>query len=126
MIRKYNANSDYPLICSWYFGRNMVPPNKEHFPKNGYIISEKMALFICATDSCFAILEFFISDKNTVKEQRKVLTDLLVSYCIDECKSLGFKYVQAFVEHPGSISSLSRNGFELKSKTVNFFHKELV
>lgn len=126
MIRKYNASSDYKMLAGWWMKRTMLPPKAEFLPENGYIVSEKMALFICKTDSKFAILEFFISDPDTSKEQRKVLTDLLVEYVLDECKNLGYSSVYNFLEHKGSCASLERAGFKLNSNTVKFYSKELV
>lgn len=126
MIRKYDKEKDYKLIAGWWIGRLQDPPRPEFLPENGYIISEKMALFICKTDSKFALLEFFISDPNSSKEQRKVLTDILVEFVTEECKRLGFSCIYNFLEHKGSCAGLERNNFKLNSNTVKFYSKELL
>lgn len=126
MIRKYNKHSDYNMLAKWWIGHLMDPPSIDFLPENGYIISNKMALFICKTDSKFAILEFYISDPNSSKEERKVLSDLILNYTLDECKKMGYKYVHNFLEHPGSSGTLERNGFNLNSKNVKFYSKELI
>lgn len=124
MIRKYKT-SDYEMIASWWKKRDLPVPSASVLPKNGYIISDKIAMFICQTDSKFAILEFYVSDPDTSKAQRKSLTDLLLQYVEQECKNLGYVHIYNFLEHPGSCSSLERNNYKLNSKTVKFYSKEL-
>lgn len=125
IIRKYEEHNDYPLLSSWYSKRFLEAPMKQYLPKNGYIIEDKMAVFICSTDTIFCVLEYYICDPETAKEERTLLSDTLLDYVISEVKSMGYFRIFNFVGHKGSIDVLTRNKFKQEPDDVKIFSKDL-
>lgn len=126
-MRRYDKNSDYEMMTSWYTKRDLPPIPKESIPVIGYIAEEKAAAFLCVTDSSFCFIEFLIASPETTKEERKQYVHELNLKLFKDAKALGFNKIINYMENTSVINSLKEIGFEEKcqDKKIVCLVKEL-
>ena len=93
-VRRYFGN-DYEQVKSWFLARKMVPPPEDLLPKNGVIMDGIAAGFLYLTDSSVAIIDGYISNKDSVKHERDQAIDKLTLELISIAKAKGFKIIKA-------------------------------
>lgn len=111
---------DYPMVCKWWesWGWPCIP--EESLPSIGVVIESDntpvSAAWIYRTDSNMCLLEWFISSKETTKQQRKGSVEALIKASTEMAKSLGFSRVFCSVRNANLMKKLENSGF---AKTEN-------
>lgn len=95
MIRRYDPELDYQTISHWYSLRGMPSVSQEMIPGIGFIKEGCAAGFLYLTDTKLAIIDLFISNPESRKEQRDDALDGIVEDLIKEAKIWGVKGILA-------------------------------
>lgn len=94
IVRKYQTH-DYEMISEWYKKRGLTVPNRRYLPTNG-IIAENIACgFVYLTDSEMAIIDCFISNPDSVKEDRDRALDKITEALMSYAKFFGSSAIKA-------------------------------
>lgn len=93
ITRKYHQN-DYKVICEWFKKRNIPSPLANYLPANG-IICEKIACgFLYITDSNLGIIDGYISNPDSLKEERSKALDKITECLIFAAKFNGIMAIK--------------------------------
>jgi len=79
MVRLYEE-TDYDQIASWFKLRDMNVPRRTFLPPVGYIKPDVAAGFLVSCDNNMGILDFYITNPTSPKEERSAsLTEITLS-----------------------------------------------
>lgn len=73
---------DFDEISKWAEARSLDMPDKKYFPKTGFIVNGIAAGFIYYTDSPIAIIDCYLSNPGSLKEDRDKALDLITEELI--------------------------------------------
>jgi hypothetical protein len=119
-MRRFTVE-DYNEISTWYLSRNMTPVRQDFLPPVGFIVPGVAAGFIMQTDSNLAILEPFISNKESKSIERHEALDKIMAALVEYAKSTECKGIFGFSTSHPMIRRALRQGFivnEINSSTV--------
>lgn len=114
---------DYDMISQWYQDRNMEYPKT--MPKDGFIIEGVAAGFLVNTDSGFAILEPFISNRNSSPEARSEALGVILRELVDYAAKAGYKAVYGFSTSLSMLKRAKHLGFNECDTKLTAVMKEL-
>tara|TARA_B110000908_G_C9903489_1_gene292076 strand:- start:129 stop:542 length:414 start_codon:yes stop_codon:yes gene_type:complete len=101
-VNRFNKETDYEEICSWWKSWGMPIHAKEVLSETGIIISKDgvniCSSFIYSTDSYICFFEFAVINKNTTKEQREGALEKLGDTLLLTAKEMGFKLAMTLGE----------------------------
>lgn len=117
------ADSDYPMLCTWWAKWNFPIPALDVLPSTGYIVDESAAVFIYLTNSPVAWMEWLVSDPECDKELRSAAVDVAIDHAICQAKLTGSKVFFTTSNRPAVSSRLEQHGFVKDIDTTQFFRR---
>lgn len=123
MIREYKP-TDYETIKGWCKARNINAPEESALPKTGFIDDELAVGFLYSTDSSVCMIDGYVSNPNSGKEDRSLALDKITDFLICSARSLGFKFVKADTKNKSISARCLKHGF-IDSGNYSSFMKEL-
>lgn len=99
MRSKAVEQKHFPQISHWYRDRDMSIPHPKFFPETGFVVENIAAGFIYKTDSKICLLDGYISNPKTTKEDRKKALDIITSDLIIYAKESGFLSILAYTKN---------------------------
>lgn len=93
MVRRYEAK-DYDRLVAMFHSHNLSAPPPSHLPSIGFIEDDTAAGFIYLTDSAIAIIDNFVTAKQSKREERDKALDEIVVSLLDAAKSAGCEIVK--------------------------------
>lgn len=105
------TQENYKVLVEWWKSHGWDAIPFDILPKIGYIINDNVAGFLYSTDSTMAIMEWFISNPNSTKEERNENLNILINFLSEIAKDLGFKTCFTYTVNKGLINKLENNGF---------------
>lgn len=98
---KCRAISEWDLceIADWHGARGIVPPDRELYPRIGFIVSGVAAGFLFRTDSGICFLDGYISNPNTDREAREKALDEITDRLLLAAKDHGFTKAMAYTQN---------------------------
>lgn len=124
-VKIINLDIDYFKLCEWWKQYNMAPIPKNSLSTNGIMIGNYCAGWYYKTDSDIGLIENFISNKETKKEDKEKALDLLFEILINMAKLNGNKFV---FTASGNNNIITRGSNNFKFREINnykVFVKEL-
>lgn len=113
-IRKIDLNKDYEILTNWLLLHNKPIINKELLSDSGFIIDDIVAGFLYKTNSAVCIVENFISNPISDKNDRRIAINTLFETIIKEAKNLNFQFMFTAVQ----LNSLHKNLINLDFKEL--------
>lgn len=123
-IKKFEE-SDYPLLCSWWFEHGWNPIPLELLPKMGYIVDDICAGFIYLNDSKFCHLEWIISDPRSSKKERDETLNVLIDHLCSVAKDLGYTTVFSATKHESLVNRYKNKGFIVTDNNMTHLIKRI-
>lgn len=118
-IELYNEAKHYEMLCQWYKDRDQAHIPKELLPKIGIVVDGCVAGFLYQTDSKLCIIENYISDKNSTKEQRSQAIIELTHSLYGIAHQLGFTTVLSFTNNSGLLDKQDKLAYKIVAKDMN-------
>lgn len=115
-IRSYD-NTDFPELKNWFSlrGKEVI---EECLPQFGFIAPGIAAGFLMQTDCKVGILEPFISNPNTTKEQRDEAINIIMFNLINLAKLMEFKFIFGISTSESMIERSLKHGFHIQDKST--------
>src|ERR1700677_5048562 len=104
-IRKIDLNKDYETLNKWLVGHNKPILSQDLYSDSGFMVNELVAGFLYKTNSSICLVENFVSDPASEKNERRRAINTLFETIIKEAKDLKFKMIFTAVE----LNSLHKN-----------------
>lgn len=119
-------DTNYNTVCEWWIARGMTPVPRQSLPLTGYIVSDDKyqycAGFLYKTDSDLALVDGFISNKDSDYEKRAKALDMLLTALMDEAKRDNYRVIIAQSTHSNSIKIVERFNFtKMTQESVTYF-----
>lgn len=93
MVRMYVPN-DYKRLQALYASWDLKTPDPMFLPNTGYMVDDVAAGFLYFTDSKIAIIDNFIANKQSSKEERDKALDGIVEALLASAKTGGAKMIK--------------------------------
>lgn len=116
--------TDFEMVKKWYEDREMKCPPMSSFPELGFIIPEVAAGFIAQTDSTVCLLEGYITNPTSSKQERDLALDEITDSLLEAAKELGYQHVLAFTSNTAIEERARAWGFGYGGQ-YSLMHKEL-
>lgn len=117
--------SDYSLLCSWWFEHGWNPIPLDLLPKVGYIVDDICAGFLYVNNSGLCHLEWIISDPRSDKTARdKALTVLIDTLC-STAKEFNLSAIFTTSSNKILIERLKTHGFNQTDVGVTHLIKRI-
>lgn len=104
------------IIAHWLKERELNPHLIDELPDVGFVVSEGEEIiaagFIRQTEGDYALVDSYITNKNSPPVQRDQALDLITKELINISKSLGFKTLVATSIDQNTIDRSLRHGFK--------------
>ena len=101
-VKKFNKETDYEELCSWWDSWGLPIHSEEVLSENGIIVSKDgvniCSGFIYSTDSYICFFEFATMNKKTTKEQRSGALVKLLDSMVEKAKVMGFRLAMTYGE----------------------------
>jgi hypothetical protein len=116
---------NYELICKWWKKRNFTPPQFEHIPPTGFIVSfgplQICAGFLCKTDSNVAVVCHLVSNPECDKDMRQSSIDFLIKFMCEKAKEENFTMVMFSTNIEKLGRRVEKTGFIKCDSNVNVY-----
>lgn len=113
-VRPYTP-ADYSTLSKWWTDHSWPLVPEDHLPSTGFIASKDStpiaAGFIYVTNSCFALMDWLVSDKHSSVEDRDSALDAVLQATFDFSKSNNIKSIYTTTSHKRLISRYESHGF---------------
>jgi len=112
-LRDY-TESDGPAVEQWVkaYDQSWQMTN---LPENGFVAYDEwgdVAVgFLVKTDSRFAVLEGFVTNKAAPSEHRHEALEMIRRACEERAKALGFTRILAYLQHDGLLKRAIDSGY---------------
>jgi|SRR6266851_2333323 len=103
---------DFEEVRSWYTNRGMILEEND-LPKVGFIVPGIAAGFILQTDTTSCILEPFIANPFTLKNERDIALEIIMEELLKESKELGYQRVFGFSTNLKMVWRAQKLGFKV-------------
>ncbi len=114
------SDTDLAEVATWYAARGLKAPTLDMLSSYGVIVHGVAAGWLFRTDSTFALLDGFISNRLASYEDRAVAFDAIVADLLAEAERTGFRRVLAYTRS-GSIERLAvRSGFRCHGACIAY------
>lgn len=123
-IKKFEE-SDYPLLCSWWFEHGWNPIPLELLPKVGYVVDEICAGFLYVNNSGLCHLEWLVSDPRSDKAIRNEALTLLIDSLCSTAKEHNLKAIFTTSNNKNLIERLKNHGFIVTDTSVTHLIKRV-
>lgn len=126
-VERFNKDRHYELVARWWRarGKPVIPPS--HLSTLGLVAALEgkpvAAGWLYLTDSAVCLLESYISDPASKKQERAQALDLLTGELIERAHRYGFRSVMALTQHPSISRRCIRSGFEKKGDYSMYVRK---
>lgn len=115
--RRYNKDTDFQDVTSWWLLHDQIPPLPAMYPETGFIVENVAAAFLFRTDSSMALIEMIIYNPETPKDIRQKALNEVIESVILEAASLGYETLSGFTDMGVVIERAKSFGFtEVKNK----------
>ena len=104
--------SHYLDLCRWWESHGMPIVPMDHLSTHGRVVDNIAAGFLIATDTPLAILDFFITNPESSKEDRDKALDELTQTLIKDAKVLGYDVLMASSKISAVVERAKKNGFK--------------
>ncbi len=118
-IELYDHQKHYDLLKKWYEDHDQRMLDKSLIPGIGLVVDNCVAGFLYQTDSKLAIIENYISDKNSTKEQRHDAIIALTNGLYEIANQLQYKTILSFTNNSGILNKQDKLGFNIIAKDMN-------
>jgi hypothetical protein len=109
-IRRYNIE-DYGQIASWLNGWKIKPPAADTLSDIGYIVDDTACGFLYLTNSSVGLLEGFVSNPKSDKNDRDSAINWITLNLIDHARSEGVKVLKCETKLEEVINRANNFGF---------------
>jgi hypothetical protein len=116
MVRQYVPH-DYELLEKLFKSWNLPAPPKSLLPHIGYMVDDVACGFIYFTDSKIAIIDNFITNKQSNKEERDAALDEITNALMGSAKTAGCKLVKC----DSDIDSIKKRAVKMGFTTIGVF-----
>ncbi len=116
-LRRYE-NRDLEQLNRWYDLRHCPKVDNSLLPGVGFIADEMAAGFLYQTDSSLCLLDGYVSNPLTYKEDRDKALNCITQALLTEAKRLGFKKILAFTTVEAIATRAMINGFHLEGPQI--------
>lgn len=123
--REFKPKWDYKIVASWWEGYGQAPVPIHLLPWIGYIVDDVAAGFLYQTDSGIALLENFISNKDSRADARSDALDQITSALVKKAEELGYLHIIAFSSLPAIEERARKHGFSVGHKNYKIMAKEI-
>ncbi len=124
-IELYNEDKHYNMLKKWYQDHGQQMMDKDLYPKIGLVINDIVAGFLYQTDSKLGIVENYISDKNSTKEQREEAIIELTGELFKIAKEMGCSTLISFTSNKGLLEKQPSLGYTVIAKDMNVIMRRL-
>lgn len=118
-IELYNNDKHYDLLKKWYEDHEQKMLDKSLIPGIGLVVDNCVAGFLYQTDSKLAIIENYISDKNSTKEQRHNAIIALTNGLYEVAHQLGYRTILSFTNNSGLLDKQDKLSYKIVAKDMN-------
>lgn len=124
-VELYNEVKHYDMLKKWYADHGQAILDKNLIPKIGLIMDGIVAGFLYQTDTKLAIIENYVSDKNSTKKQREEAIIALTQGLYEIAKQLGCTTVISFTNNKGLLEKQKDLGYEIIAQNMNVLKRSL-
>lgn len=107
MIERYEHSKHKVKIASWLAARGIHCPEESDFAEVGLVVDDVVAGWVYQTDGPIARLDDFVSNPFCEQKDKSDAWQILIINLEMEARRLGFKYMDACVNHPSLIKAFS-------------------
>lgn len=111
-VRSFNPLYDLERLQRWTKEWNVPSVDPKDLPKIGLISKEIAMGFLTTTNSNFAILDYYITDKNALKNEREAALQSVTKSLIRIAKEDGFDKIIAITDNPAIFKYCNYFGFK--------------
>jgi hypothetical protein len=116
MVRLY-VPADYKRLQAFYASWDLKAPDPMFLPHIGYMVDDIAAGFIYFTDSKIAIIDNFITNKQSNKEERDSALDGIVKALLGSAKTGGAKMIKC----DSDIDAIKKRAVKMGFTPVGIF-----
>lgn len=116
LLRQYVPN-DYPELQKLFKTWDLKAPEKAFLPNMGYIVDGVAAGFLYFTDSKIAIIDNFISNKQSSRQDRDKALDEIVEALLASARTGGAKLVKCDTD----IDAIKKRAVKMGFNTVGIY-----
>lgn len=124
MIKIYTPK-DYPMLVSWWQARDMDIIPERYLSGTGVMVENVACGFLYKTDSCMGIIENFIANPDSNKEDRDCALDMIIKCILDYCEVMGIESLVAFSTLPIIIERAKKFSFTVPRGTYTMLTKKV-
>jgi len=124
-IRKFNAKTDYEIVCGWWDAHKWPRIPLDYLPDNGgggrilfYNEVPVIVVWVYKTNSRLGWMEWMVSNPSAPKEIRKTAPDILIEDAIEYAKSLEIGVIFTSIRVPRLIRRLLNAGFQVSDPNM--------
>lgn len=121
--REFNI-SDLSSMNTWLIARNLPQKKIMDLPVYGLIVEGLAVGFLVETDSCFALLDFFVSNPEADRNDRKVALTMIAAEMVEIAKEKGFETLLTYSKIAATQAIAADVGFKF-ANVVNEYFMEL-
>lgn len=114
---------DILQLNRWLFNRDMTPLKIENLPKSGFIIDEIAVGFLILTNTNAGILDYFISNPLSKKEERSDALISIANRLIILAKTAGLTAIKCDTKYKSVAEKLQSVGFKETGSYQSFFRE---
>ena len=112
---------DYEELLSWWNHYKWdVPPSLELLPSIGFVVERDgkkiCACFLYTSNSILCMIDWFIANPFTTREERKGALDFMINEAAREAKDMGFKVSFNWIENKNLLNRLLKNGYKVNER----------
>ena len=121
MVKKFDFNKHYRMLCSWWAKRDMAPIPEDMIPTFGLVVDNIAAGFIIVTDCNLGFLEFYISNKDAQKIERDLALDLITRGLMEHGQEMGISNFKCDTQIHAIKKRAEKFGFKNIGEFSNYF-----
>jgi hypothetical protein len=118
-LRNYEQ-SDYATIESWCFLRKVDPMLEADLPDTGLYVEDHAVGFIIMMSNNYVMLDFFITNPMSSKEDRTTALDLIMNEVIKRCKFFKIRKIIATSNLKATKDVCERHGLKSVGEFVSY------
>lgn len=122
MARRF-LRENYNEICRWYDSWGMSPPQMSDLSTYGLYVPQTAAGFLVLTDSSYGILEYYITNPESLTSDRDRALDEITLELIEYGRKFGLKHFKADTKIKAIGDRAMRHGFENMGEITMYFLK---
>jgi len=104
---------DYAILCHWCWLRDKPSPPEWAVPDTGFIVDHVAAGFLILTSNGCAILDFYVSNPNSNKDERDKALDLITEELIEAAREVGVRLLVCSSRSEAIKVRAMKHGFKL-------------